>query len=439
MPPTLKELENDVAKLAAEIKPLAMRAKAGEDFSEDEEREYEERRTKLETVSNEYQQAKVRADAADAALQIDKDFNQPGGRKTVSRTDGEQPTQRPTRADMGYQFTHSEAYEDYRSRPTGRSGRLKIGSFYERNQDQVEDMEQRTLIWTAATSGLVNGDRLTGVYRPVLQPFQVRMRDVLINGRTDSNAIEYVQELVFTNAAAETAEAVSTATGAKPESALTFQVATDNVATIAHWVPITRQVIDDAAQMETYVNGRLIEGLKLREDAEIVNGNGTPPNIQGLMNRTGIGNLDATYWTGNPLPTVAAAANKADRIRRAKKYTMVTGLANPSFVVLHPDDFEQMDELKTTTGEYLFSNPTDYNVIPRLWGLTVVESTSITANNFLVGDGTMAAIFDKMDAQIFVADQHSDFFIRNIFVILAEERLALAVFRPAAFTKGVLS
>jgi hypothetical protein len=63
----------------------------------------------------------------------------------------------------------------------------------------------------------------------------------------------------------------------------------------------------------------------------------------------------------------------------------------------------------------------------------------MTAGQFLVGYGPAAGIFDRMDAQIFVADQHSDFFIRNIFVVLAEERLALAVFRPAAFAKGVFA
>jgi HK97 family phage major capsid protein len=361
----------------------------------------------------------------------------PNGRVTT-RQDAQAQHHKPERTDLGYRFAHSDELKEA-PRSGGNSRRMQVGSFYERNHDGVDDMEQRTLIYTGATSGLVMQDRLGGVYRPLLQPFQVRMRDVLINGRTESNAVQYVRELAYTNAAAETAEAVSTATGAKPESALTFVVTTDNVATIAHWVPITRQVMDDQAQMETYVNGRLIEGLKLVEDVEILTGPGTGATLTGLMTRSGIGNLDAAYWTANPLPTVAAAANKADRIRRAKKYVAVTGLANASFVVLHPDDYEQMDELKTTTGEYLFSNPTAYAEIPRLWGMTVVQSTSIATNNFFMGDGTMAAIFDRMDATILVGDQHSDFLIRNMIAILAEERLALACFRPAAFAKGVLS
>jgi HK97 family phage major capsid protein len=157
------------------------------------------------------------------------------------------------------------------------------------------------------------------------------------------------------------------------------------------------------------------------------------------MSTSGIGDLNAAYWTANPLPTAGAAANKLDRIRRGRKYVAVTGLAQATFVVLNPDDLEQIDELKDTTGKYVVGDPVSYTPVPRLWGLTVVESTSIAANSFLVGDGRMAAIYDRMDATIYMADQHGDFFIRNIFVLLAEERIALAVYRPAAFAKGILS
>jgi HK97 family phage major capsid protein len=426
----LVQYREEMTKLLTDLKEL----QAKDERTDDEESAIDQKLARV----NDLGPLIIREKNLDeASAQLD-DYTKPApnGRVTT-RQEAQAPYQKPERTDIGYRFAKSDELKDYRG--TGAGSRMHVGSFYERNHDDVADMEQRTLIYTGATSTLVMQDRLGGLYRPLVQPFQVRMRDVLINGRTESNAVQYVRELAYTNAAAETAEAVSVATGAKPESALTFVVATDNVATIAHWVPITRQVMDDASQMETYVNGRLIEGLKLVEDVEILTGPGTGATLTGLMTRAGIGNLDAAYWTANPLPTVAAAANKADRIRRAKKYIAVTGLANASFVVLHPDDFEQFDELKTTTGEYVLSDPANYGELQRMWGLTIVQSTSITANNFFIGDGSMAAIFDRMDATIFVADQHSDFFIRNIFVLLAEERLALAMFRPAAFAKGVLS
>jgi HK97 family phage major capsid protein len=433
--PTLKELENDVAQKAATLKPLALKSKAGE-LTDDELSQYGVELDVFNRVAAEFQEAKLRDEAAQAVLDLDDDMNKPAGRisRTQAASNGHQKVER---GDIGYRFAHSDAYVDYKNRPAGNSDRLDIGSVYA--HPELDEMEQRTLIYTGATASIVLPDRQTGIYGPSILPFQVRMRDVLINARTNSNAVQFVRETGYTNAAAETAEAVSAATGAKPESALTFTVATANVATIAHWVPITRQAMDDVAQLESYVNSRLIDGLKLREDAEVLAGDGTGANITGIMSTSGIGDLNAAYWTANPLPTAGAAANKIDRIRRGRKYVAVTGLAQATFVVLHPDDLEQIDELKDTTGKYVVGDPVGYAPVPRLWGLTVVESTSMAANSFLVGDGRMAAIFDKMDATVFMADQHSDFFVRNIFVLLAEERIALAVFRPAAFAKGILS
>lgn len=433
--PTLKDLENDVAQKAATLKPLALKSKAGE-LTDDELSTYGVELDVFNRVAAEYQEAKLRDEAAQAVLDLDEDMNKPAGRLTRTQA-AQNGHQKVERADIGYRFAHSDAYADYKSRPAGKSDRLDIGSVYA--HPELGEVEQRTLIYTGATASIVLPDRQTGIYGPSILPFQVRMRDVLINARTNSNAVQFVRETGYTNAAAEVAEAVSAATGAKPESALTFTVATANVATIAHWVPITRQAIDDVAQLESYVNSRLIDGLKLREDAEVLAGDGTGANITGIMTTSGIGDLNAAYWTANPLPTAGAAANKIDRIRRGRKYVAVTGLAQATFVVLNPDDLEQIDELKDTTGKYVVGDPVGYTPVPRLWGLTVVESTSMAANSFLVGDGRMAAIFDRMDATVFMADQHSDFFIRNIFVLLAEERIALAVFRPAAFAKGILS
>lgn len=379
-----------------------------------------------------------RESAIEAATKKLDDYTKPAPNGRV--TNGHQepiPTRpQPVMANLGRSFVNSDTYAEYAANPRGNSHRFAFGSRY--ITPEADDMEQRTLIYTGATANLVNGDRLAGIYRPLLMPFQVQMRDVLITAQTQSNAVEYVQELVYTNAAAETAEAVSLATGAKPESALTFQVTTANVKTIAHWIPITRQVLQDAAQMESYVNTRLLEGLKIREDAAIIAGDGTGANLTGLLTTAGIGDLNAAYWTANPLPVAAAAATSMDRIRRAVTYVRTTGFANPSFVVLNPADAEKFDMYKSTQGEYLLGDPLNYNPIPRLWGLNVVQSTNIAALNFLVGDGQQAAIFDRMDAQVFMSDSHSDYFIKNIFTLLAEERLALAVFRPAAFAKGIM-
>ena len=59
---------------------------------------------------------------------------------------------------------------------------------------------------------------------------------------------------------------------------------------------------------------------------------------------------------------------------------------------------------------------------------TIAEGTAIVGA-FRFG----ATVLERQPITYYVADQHSDFFIRNLIVILAEERLGFPVYWPAAF------
>ncbi|WP_236215691.1 phage major capsid protein, partial [Metapseudomonas otitidis] len=106
---------------------------------------------------------------------------------------------------------------------------------------------------------------------------RLTIRDLLAQGRTTSNAVEYVRENVYTNSAAPVAEGAL-----KPESNLTFTKQTANVKTIAHWIQASRQIMSDAPQLESYVNDRLIYGLRLKEESQVLAGDGTGDNLPGL-------------------------------------------------------------------------------------------------------------------------------------------------------------
>jgi len=107
--------------------------------------------------------------------------------------------------------------------------------------------------------------------------------------------------------------------------------------------------------------------------------------------------------------------------------------------VLNPIDWVGILLLKDTQGRYLFSDPHGMEA-PRVWGKDVVPTQAMTQGQFLAGAFALAAeIFDREDATVRVAEQHADFFVRNMVAILAEERLAIAIYRPAAFVKGSIS
>jgi HK97 family phage major capsid protein len=260
------------------------------------------------------------------------------------------------------------------------------------------------------------------------------VRSVLLNGRTTSDSILFVKENVYTSAAAAVAEAVSTVTGAKPESSLTFTQASAPVEVIAHWIPITRQALDDVPQLQSYVEGRLLDGLVREENEQLLKGDGTSPNISGILDQSGIQVLDQTYFTGAAVQNPGAGGpENFNRILRAKTLIMTTGDSMATFIIMNPTDYETLVTLADTTDNYFGAGPFSNGGLPNIWGLTPVLTEDMVAGNYLVGDGTAAQVWDRWDARILVADQHSDFFIRNMLVLLAEERLGLTVYRPAAF------
>jgi HK97 family phage major capsid protein len=101
--------------------------------------------------------------------------------------------------------------------------------------------------------------QVPGIVMPGLR--RLTIRDLLAQGRISSNSLEYVREEVFTNNADIVAEKAL-----KPESDITFSKQTANVRTIAHWVQASRQVMDDAPMLQSYVNNRLLYGLALKEE-----------------------------------------------------------------------------------------------------------------------------------------------------------------------------
>lgn len=350
--------------------------------------------------------------------------------------------ERDTRT-LGQRFVQSEQWEDFRRRGArGKMQPLPVGSFYRQHAAEVEHRdgmgpdEVRALIQTGGLpADYIMPQSVPGFFRG--DDLQGTIRDALINGTTTSDAIVFFRELVYTNAAAAVAQATATtgATGLKPESSLTFEQATANVVTIAHWIPITRQTLDDAAQIRTYVEQRLVDGLRLEESDQLLNGDGVGANMTGLRLTTNVQYLTtAGEFTTTPAADAGTANENFNRILRGRTKVRTVGRARSNFVVLNPTDLEQMLTYTDANRQYHAGGPFGGTAIPRLWGLRVVEDENMPENEALVGDGRFAAVWDRMQAQV-LADTIDDQFVRNMLTLLAEERLALTVFRPTAFCR----
>jgi HK97 family phage major capsid protein len=286
-------------------------------------------------------------------------------------------------------------------------------------------------------SGLPTGT--PGVFGPiqrdpiVVPPMRTkRVRDLFPVRTTSAQVIEYFRMTGFTNNAAAVAQRNSDNTnfGIKPQSSFTFVGEQAPVRTIAHWEAAHRNVLADEPQLRSIIDNELMYGLRLQEDAQILAGDGTGENLMGVLSTTGIQEYAWSDGAVTPVPD-----SKVDAIRRAATLSFLA-YYEPTGVVLHPNDWEDMELAKDKNGQYLVAVSVAMGGEPKLWRIPVVETPAMQEGTALVGAfGTGAQLYDREQASIRISEQHSDFFVRNAIVVLAEQRLALAVKRPEAFVK----
>lgn len=364
------------------------------------------------------QNGKVSKETADAVVAMHKDIGEVGKRidaieaKFDRRQEAENELVLP-----GQIFTRSD---DYKGLATSRAMRIRVEM---KNLSRL--MDQKAIVnATGLNQPLVPTDRIAGLIAPGNR--RLTVRDLLPVGRTTSNMIQYVRELLFTNNAGPQVAGSPTApseNATKPESDITFDLQNAPVVTIAHFILASRQVLDDAPMLESYINGRLLYGLKLEEEDELLNGDGGAGTINGLMNQA------TAYNRGQPGDTFL------DQLLRAQTQILLSEY-DTEFYTLNPQDWEVLVLLKDTQGRYLMSRP-EAITPPTVWGKPVVATQSMTAGYWLAANGSMAAqIWDRQDANVELSREDSDNFRKNMVTILAEERLALTVYRPSALVKG---
>lgn len=291
-------------------------------------------------------------------------------------------------------------------------------------------MELKTAIVNATGQNqpLVPADRQMGIWTTPNRMFTIR--DILPTSATTSNLVEFTREASFTNNAgpqiANSPEEYENVV--KPESGITFTLHSEPVVTLAHFIPASKQVLDDAASLQSHINGRLMYGLKLFEETQLLSGTGSNHQLNGLITQ-------ATAYTNSGSPNYT---NEIDIIRDAIRQAQV-GEYSPNFLVLNPQDWFDIEIRKVGTSDdrYVIGNPRSLGP-PTLWGLTAVVTNSIAAGTFLMGTSSACEIKDREQAAVEMSREDSDNFRRNMVTVLAEERLTLCVYRTEAFITGSL-
>jgi HK97 family phage major capsid protein len=249
------------------------------------------------------------------------------------------------------------------------------------------------------------------------------IRDILPSIQVNTNLVNSLREVSFTNDAAPVAEGA-----AKPESDITFEEYNVPITTIAHWLKVSNQLLADAPAVAAYINLRLRDGIEQKVDSQLLLGNGTTPNLSGL---TDGGNFTAF--------TPAASANLVDSISKAKYQLWALGYI-PDAVIVNPADWGAMEIARegVGSGAYLYGAPGQQgNTSP--FGVRIVLSNHMPAGSFMIGAFNRATMVYNRQGTVVEMGYVNDDFTKNLVTIRAETRLGLGVELPAGILYGLIT
>lgn len=361
------------------------------------------RNAEIDVIAKELEDAKMMDDVFQRNMQAIREGNRPASQLPMS-TSGKAQEPKKEFKSLGRLFVESEAYKNRRD-----------AKHIDVTVPDFDYLEAKTLLETGA--GFAPQSVRTGRIVEYAHRRAV-IADLIPQTPTDQAAVVYMEETTFTNAAATRSEG-----GSAGESALAYTERSDAVREIATWLPVTEIQIEDVPVVEGLINNRLLTMLDLTEEVQLLSGDGNAPNLTGFLVKSGV---QSQAKGGDPTP---------DAIYKAMTLVRATGFAEPSAYVTHPNDWQDIRLLRTTDGLYIWGNPSEPGP-ERVWGLPTVITTAMTENTGFLGDFQLyAEIFRKRGANVKVSDSHSDYFIKGKLAIRADKRLALAIYRAAAFCK----
>jgi HK97 family phage major capsid protein len=276
---------------------------------------------------------------------------------------------------------------------------------------------------TSSGTSLVPAARVPGIIDPLVQQFSIR--SLLPQTPTISSAVEVGVETGFTNAFRPVTE-----TTTKPTSDIQFNLKSFPVRTLASIFKASRQIMDDAPMLASYINKRGTYGLKLVEEGQLLTGNGTNQNLSGLIPQASVYDDSRNSTGDDELRVLLHAISQA-----SEASAPVTG------IVLSVKDWYNILGIRDNMGRYLSAGPFS-TTPPRIWGLPAIPSLSMNDGDFLVGSfgsGVGAEIFDRMGIEVLLSTEDGDNFSTNQVTIRVENRLTLATYRPEAFVSGSFS
>ena len=404
----VKELQDNLNVKQGELAAIFEKSKTKVDgvdrfdLTAEQLEDVKRRNAELNDLGAQLEEAKLVDDVYQRNAKAIRDGNRPAGNLPLGGDPDTRQQRQPVKS-LGELFTEHEAFKNRKS-----VKRIEV------DLPDFDYLQAKTLMETGA--GFAPQSIRTGRVveyahrRPVVA-------DLIPQTPTEQAAVVYMEETTFTNNAATRAEG-----GQAGEGALAYTERSKAIREIATFLPVTEIQLEDVPVTRSLIDNRLLTMLDLVEEDQLLTGDDNAPNLGGFLTIV----TQAQAKGADPTP---------DAIYKGMTKVRATGFAEPSAIVIHPNDWQDIRLLRTVDGLYIWGNPSEAGP-ERIWGLPAVITTAETENTALLGDYQLySEIFRRRGATIKVSDSHSDFFIKGKLAIRADKRLALAIYRATAFCK----
>ncbi|MBK3639463.1 phage major capsid protein [Streptomyces sp. MBT33] len=383
-----------------------------------------EQATKFRRISSEAQEIKSLIDAEQGLIEVKQYLDTPETTPAAAAHYGKTPTLEEK--SLGDLFIESDSFK--RASASGFDDRPYIRSA----------MEGKSIF--SLSAGTVTHQTLGSVQNLGIAERQFRkfhIRDLFPKSSTKQAVLYGARETGWTNNARQVkeryaADGTSPATGADtdtwgraPRSKLALTPVMYPVAEIAHLIDSHKNILTDEPRLKTFINGRMVEGVKYQEDWDLLHSVGDGQSLTGIYNTPGV-----QQYTG------LAADKYSVQIRRAITKALLAEY-EPTGIVLSPTMWEHVEVEEDDNGAFRVAVAVAIGAEKKVWRLNVVETTAMADTDFLIGAfGLGAQLHDRENVSVTVSSENAENFEKGLITFRADERVALEVPRPESFVIG---
>ncbi|MER6109373.1 phage major capsid protein [Streptomyces hirsutus] len=375
-------------------------------------------------ASGEAQEIKSLIDAEQGLVQVKQYLDAPEGPPAAATHYGQNPTLE--QKSLGDLFIESDSYK-----------RAAEGGFRDRPYVRAE-MEGKSIF--SLSAGTVTHQTLGSVQNLGIAERAYRkwhIRDLFPKSSTKQAVLYGARETGWTNNARQVkeryaADGTSPATGADtdtwgraPRSKLALTPVMYPVAEVAHLIDAHKNILSDEPRLKTFMNSRMVEGVKYQEDWDLLHSVGDGQSLTGIYNTPGV-----QQYTG------LASDKYSVQIRRAITKALLAEY-EPTGIVLSPTMWENVEVEEDDNGAFRVAVAVAIGAEKKVWRLNVVETTAMSDDDFLIGAfGLGAQLHDRENVSVTVSSENGENFEKGLITFRADERLALEVPRPESFVIG---